>query len=291
MNPTIANIVVATDFSPAAHNALLRAARLAERLGARLHLVHSIAAAGWIDDAIGVPPPVDLVRLQEAVEAALQAECAQLPMQLSAPIGTAILQGPLHRSLPTWLAAHPCELVVLGASGESGWRLLGSTAERLLRQCKVPLLLVRREAAADYSRVVLATDFSETAERATRFGAAIGEPARLFLVHADERLYEPHLAFIGVKTDIVEEYRRERGIAATRRLEASAALLGREQRTLVPILRDAPPSRALTELVSEIDVDLVVVGTTGSGQIWREFLGSVSHHLAITLPCDVLVVP
>jgi nucleotide-binding universal stress UspA family protein len=59
----------------------------------------------------------------------------------------------------------------------------------------------------------------------------------------------------------------------------------------VPVLRDAPPSRALTELVDEIAAGLVVVGTTGRGQVVREFLGSVSHHLATTLPCDVLVVP
>jgi nucleotide-binding universal stress UspA family protein len=71
---------------------------------------------------------------------------------------------------------------------------------------------------------------------------------------------------------------------------ASATRLGDGGHSLVPILRDAPPSRALTELADEIAADLVVVGSSGRGQVAREFLGSVSHNVATTLPCDVLVV-
>ncbi len=292
MNSSIARIVVATDFSAAARRALQRAAQLAERHGAHLYLVHSIAAAGWIDDVIGVAPPSNPSQLHAAVESAMREECAQLAPQLKVPVHMVTLEGALHRSLPVWLAEHPADLVVLGAYGESGWRqvLLGSTAERLLRQCRVPVLLVRNEVDGSYGRVLLATDFSAAAERAATFGAALTAPAHLFLVHADERLYEPHLAFIGVKTDVVEEYRRERGIAAMQRLEASATQLASGASPLVPVLRDAPPSRALTEMVDEIGADLVVVGASGRGQIAREFLGSVSHHLATTLPCDVLVV-
>jgi nucleotide-binding universal stress UspA family protein len=292
MNRSIASIVVATDFSAAARRALQRAAQLAERHGAHLYLVHSIAAAGWIDDAVGVTPPSNPAQLHEAVESALRDECALLAPQPQGPVHTVTLEGALHRSLPVWLAEHPADLVVLGAYGESGWRqvLLGSTAERLVRQCKVPLLLVRNEVDGAYGRVLLATDFSDAAERAAAFGMALTAPAHLFLVHADERLYEPHLAFIGVKTDVVEEYRRERGIAAMRRLDASAARLASSEHAIVPILRDAPPARALTELADEIAADLVVVGSSGRGQVAREFLGSVSHHVATTLPCDVLVV-
>lgn len=292
MNRSIANIVVATDFSAAARRALQRAAQLAERHGAELHIVHSIAAAGWIDDVVGVAPPSKPAQLHEAVESAMREECAQLAPRLLAKLHTVTLEGALHRALPVWLTDHPADLVVLGAYGESGWRqvLLGSTAERLLRQCRVPVLLVRNEVGGDYGRVLLATDFSVGAERAAALGVALAAPAHLFLVHADERLYEPHLAFIGVKTDIVEEYRRDRGIAAMRRLDASAARLAGNERAIVPVLRDAPPMRALTELVDEIAADLVVVGASGRGQVVREFLGSVSHHAATTLPCDVLVV-
>lgn len=292
MTRSIANIVVATDFSAAARRALQRASRLAERHGAELHIVHSIAAAGWIDDVIGVAPPSNPAQLHEAVESAIREECAALAPQAQVRVHTATLEGPLHRTLPAWLAEHPADLVVLGAYGESGWRqvLLGSTAERLLRQCRVPVLLVRNEVIGDYARILLATDFSTAADEAAAFGVALTAPAHHFLVHADERLYEPHLAFIGVKTDIVEEYRRDRGIAAMRRLEASATQLAGDKYSLVPILRDAPPSRALTELAEEIAADLVVVGSSGRGQVAREFLGSVSHHVATTLPCDVLVV-
>jgi nucleotide-binding universal stress UspA family protein len=292
MTRNIANIVVATDFSAVARRALQRAARLADRHGADLHLVHSIAAAGWIDDVVGVAPPSNPAELHAAVDSAMREECALLAPPLQSRVHSVTLEGPLHRTLPAWLAEHPAELVVLGAYGGSGWRqvLLGSTAERLLRQCKVPLLLVRNEVDGDYGRVLLATDFSAAAEDAAAFGVALTAPAHLFLVHADERLYEPHLAFIGVKTDIVEEYRRDRGIAAMQRLEASATRLGGGGHSLVPILRDAPPSRALTELADEIAADLVVVGSSGLGQVAREFLGSVSHHVATTLPCDVLVV-
>jgi nucleotide-binding universal stress UspA family protein len=82
-----------------------------------------------------------------------------------------------------------------------------------------------------------------------------------------------------------------RSSTGRKRLDASARRLSGGASSVVPVLREAPPARVVTELVDELSADLVVVGASGRGQIVREFLGSVSHHLATTLPCDVLVVP
>src|SRR3546814_4085204 len=63
------------------------------------------------------------------------------------------------------LAASNADLVVIGASGSSGLvqRLLGSTAQNVVRSSHVPVLVVRLLGNKAYANSVLATDFSEDA--------------------------------------------------------------------------------------------------------------------------------
>lgn len=291
MSQTLSRIVVATDFSAASDLALERAAVLAQRHQARVHLIHAVAAAGWIDDVIGVAPPLDSNRLNASIAQVLGTQLERLPAPLRASSESHILNGPLHRSLPEWLQQHPAELLLLGARNNEDWRhfLLGSTARRLLRQCPLPLLLVRNPTVGDYQKVLLTTDFSTASERAADLGVALSSPAQYHLLHADERMQEPHLAFIGSRPDVIEDYRRQRSIAAMRKLQEMSEHWAAAGHAVLPVLRDASAAKVLNELVEDLGADLVVLGASGLGQSNREFLGSVSQYAAATLPCDVLI--
>jgi nucleotide-binding universal stress UspA family protein len=293
MSTSLKQILVATDFSPAAQQAVQRAAWLAQRHGAQLHLIHAIAAAGWIDEVIGSSAQPGLAGLRPGIAAELEAQLQFLPESVQQRTQLHVLDGPLPQSLPHWCAQRPAaDLLVLGACNDAHLRhfLLGSTAHRMLRQAELPVLLVRNQSATAYSKVLLSTDFSESSIQAAELGVLLSAPAQYFLFHADERLHEPQLAFIGLSGDVIEDYRRERTVQSMRQLEQLARRWTDAGHQVLPVLRDAPTSRVLSQIVEEAGIDLIVLGASGHGALARSVLGSVSEEAAASLRCDVLVV-
>jgi nucleotide-binding universal stress UspA family protein len=136
------HILVATDGSENAADAIDEAVALADATGATLHGVYVIETRTAYDNAIVDPEEVErtlredgeeaLARLDErAAEAGIEAE-------------TTIREGVPHEEILDYAADCGVDLVVIGATGRSAFKtvLLGSTAERVLRQAAVPVLVV-----------------------------------------------------------------------------------------------------------------------------------------------------
>lgn len=288
MSTRIRSIIAATDFSDAAGLAVARAAHLAREHGAELLLVHAVELGDWLPAATLPAVPDDY---RHAAGAALERTCDELGP--GAACRAVLVEGPLHRALPGLLDAQGCDLLVLGARGTSGWTdaVLGSTADRVLRLQRVPVLLVRGAVTQAYARVVIATDLSIASERAAAFALGMVPDATCLLAHADEPLFEGTLAFAGVSDDVIADYRLQSAAGAMRDLQAQVVRLGEAGAKLIPALRQGRASRELPSLVAEENADLVVVGAQGRSRIEVGLLGSTSRHLASSLGCDVLVVP
>jgi nucleotide-binding universal stress UspA family protein len=103
------------------------------------------------------------------------------------------------RGVDIWSALeHPiarcsADLIVLGTHGRTGAEklLLGSAAEEIFRQARVPVLTIGPavrngiHSAARFNRVLCATDFSAESLAATRFAVSLAaeNQARLVLLH------------------------------------------------------------------------------------------------------------
>jgi nucleotide-binding universal stress UspA family protein len=190
-----------------------------------------------------------------------------------------------------------CELVVVGSRGHTGLKryLLGSVAERTIRLVERCAMVARGPApSAGYRRVLVATDFSQTAERALDFGVRLaGDGAEVALFHC------------AMHPSMVAAVSPEHAISfpmaeAMEELEQRALTQGKELRrrysdTRVAVdfelSRSVAPAGVLERLDQDGDAfDLVVLGTHGR-QGWRRFfLGSVAETTARHAPCSVLVV-
>jgi universal stress protein E len=289
MNAPVRSIIAATDFSAAAERGLDRAARLAREQGAELVLVHAVEAGDWLS----LPGlPVGLSEdYRRAATFALERERDRVGAGIACR--TILVDGALHRALPALLDAQVADLLVLGGRGAGDWAdaVLGSTADRVLRLQRVPVLLARVAPTNAYARVVLATDFSIASEQAAAFALGIVPDATCLLAHVNEPLFEGTLAFAGVSDDLIADYRLQTAANAMRDLQAQAARLGEAGAKPIPALRQGRASRELPALVVAENADLVVVGAQGRSRIEVGLLGSVSRHLASCLGCDVLVVP
>jgi nucleotide-binding universal stress UspA family protein len=138
-------------------------------------------------------------------------------------------------------------------------------------------------------RILVATDFSDTADRALEYalGLAAALGAEVILMHAYEvPVYAfPDGAFLAT-TEISERLAE----AARTALDSAIAARAASKVPLRGVLRTGTPWTEIEAVAKEEKVDLVVVGTHGRKGIARALLGSVAEKIVRTAPCPVLSV-
>lgn len=147
-------IVACVDFSPTSLAALEQAARVAAQDGAALHVLH-VFDAPWHQLHYRAPTPEADPHFQLQYRAGLErrlAACAeQMSQSVREQLGSlqatlAVVDSPAHRSgIVDYAAAVGADLLVLGTRGRSSIRdlLLGSTAERTLRDSRCSVLAIK----------------------------------------------------------------------------------------------------------------------------------------------------
>ena len=146
--PRISQILVATDFSPQASNALEWGRRLAGAFEAKLILLHviDIFSMERIGCVTGGFDPLSLLREQAR-------KCMAELKTLVPDARTVIREGSPRPVIVDAALELDCQLIVMGTHGRSGLAhlLLGSVAEYVVRNGKVPVLTVRTQGAQDES--------------------------------------------------------------------------------------------------------------------------------------------
>lgn len=139
--PAISRILVATDFSAQARNALEWARSLADAFGAKLVLFHvidlfSLAEMGCVME--GGTDPLPLLREQAH-------RCMGELKALVPDAETVIREASPRPTIVEAARELNCQLIVMGTHGRSGLAhlLLGSVAEYVVRTSSVPVLTVR----------------------------------------------------------------------------------------------------------------------------------------------------
>lgn len=136
------NILLATDFSPEAQQAELKAVELAKRCGADLSLVHVVDyyPSMQLEGGLAMLPNIE-ERLNEKAQEDLDACVARLPVELKA---THIGHGPPKGVIVDYARDIGADLIVLGSHGRHGLGLLlGSTATGVLHVAKCDVLAIR----------------------------------------------------------------------------------------------------------------------------------------------------
>ncbi|HSF42348.1 MAG TPA: universal stress protein, partial [Thermoanaerobaculia bacterium] len=178
-------------------------------------------------------------------------------------------------------------LLVVGATeGGRIARLLGSTADRVLRRAHCPVLVVRGELPVPPERVVASVDLSPLSAEAFRRGLGIlrglGAASAievLFVLSVLQRQVAPQFTPEQVDRFAAEEL--DRFVAA--HAGGEAAGLRRKVRT-------GNVREEILEELRETPADLVVLGTHGLGGFDRMAIGSVAADVVREAPCSVLVI-
>lgn len=292
--PSMDTILVLTDFSDGSRQAVDRAARLAHDLGADLHIAHAAllptVIPAWGDPGGGAW--IDANAIVEAAYEGLEREADRVEAVHGDRPKPHVSTGSTHRGLAGVAESVGADLVVVGARGR-GFRLermLGSTAERLVRTLNEPVLVVRTPCTHAYRRAVIATDFSGPALAAADIVGRIAGSAERMLVHVHEDLYEHLAAYSGAPATDRERHSRHAQIQASRSLEHELERLDAMGLGATGAIRDGVASEILPGYIRECGADLLALGAHGRGGLERLLLGSVSAWLLGQVDCDVLVV-
>ena len=140
---TIRTILVPTDFSESADAALAKAFELAEKLGARIHLLHAYGIPP-IPDAMGMGVGVDLLGPIERAASAELTQLAQRYAQRPEYVGALLEMGDARDLIVRHAKQLPADLIVMGTHGRRGMQhfVLGSVAEGVVRNAPCPVLVV-----------------------------------------------------------------------------------------------------------------------------------------------------
>ena len=278
-------VVAAVDFSPGSAAALVRAADLAERSGAALHLMHADVLFRSSGD--GAPDASPSSALRVRVER-LAADALGLdhPAELDALAPTVAVVRDTTPRAAILRYADGADLLVVGTHGRSGIArvLLGSVAESLVACAPCPVLTVpASDAAPPTAPVLVAVDFSARSQAALAAGAALaalyGAPVELVHAVRDAGPYPPMAPELLSVSDVDPA----RDAAVRERL---ARFAGETAVAAVHVAYGAP-SHAVPALAADIGAGVVVMGTHARTGLAR-IVGSVAQATLRRAPCPVL---
>jgi nucleotide-binding universal stress UspA family protein len=270
------------------------AVRLAEAVGAELHVLHvfdppdtTLLADGTILSASALDAGY-LPRVLGALASRLDAQVRKFARP-DLRFEVHALPGTPHRRLAHFAAELDAEVLVIGATRHGRlWRdILGTTAERVLRASDVPVLVLHQPFFQPVQRVLLTTDLSDLSARVhdqavetvqTLFGQNPLELRSLLVVEHAAALALHH------SSSTLEAL----GCAAVERFLAARAPAAAP---VVPRTRLGDPS---TEVNIEADAwraDLIVLGTHGRTGLSRYVFGSVAASVLRDATRNVLVIP
>ncbi|WP_281614135.1 universal stress protein [Flammeovirga sp. SubArs3] len=272
----IHNILVPTDFSPEATNALEVAVQIAKLNNASISLLHvidiptinhydSLSVFGAGD--IGMDDPEIYshytTKLQEVVNNKINKIIEENP---NIKIEKHIEFDSLQRHLADFVVKDKTDLIIIGSQGISGLDeyLIGSNTEKIIRLSKVPVLTIKKQASHFApKKIVYAADFHKVSD---------GAIATLKLFQS---LYDATIHFVKVITP----GNFEATPFSIQQLEEFAED-NKFENYEVHTFNDFSEEEGIRGFAQFIDADMISMSTHGRTGIQHILLGSIAEEVA-----------
>lgn len=279
-------ILVATDFSTRSDRALRRATLLARQFAAELVFAHVV------DD----DQPARLVAAEERESQVLLEELAAT---VAATDGLAcsfrIAHGEAFAGVQDIARQIEPGLIVIGPHRRQLLRdvFIGTTAERIIRDTRHPVLMVNAFATGPYRHLLLPVDLSAHSalaiQAARDLGLTAGVPATV--MHAYDSLSDSLIVSSGATPERVKAAADRAAQDARRQVENFLVETGfSPAHVLVRPLHGFAAGTIATS-AREQGADLVVLATRGCTGLTKIILGSVAEELLRVAEVDVLAIP
>jgi nucleotide-binding universal stress UspA family protein len=284
----IANILYATDFSPAAIAALPYVRGIAMRYGSKVHVLHVRPQMSYAFVTPNMVPNV--MEIQERLETEETNELDQFFARI--PHDIVFESGELSEEVDKLIHSKLIDLVVIGTNGRTGAAkvLLGSVAAEILRQAPCPVLTVGPHCAGkantdlEMREILYATDFSPESIAAAPYAISLAQEnqAEITLVNVIPRS-------VGTVLVHAEEYFD----SSWRRLRNMVPPEAELWCTPTCIVTTGQPAEAILKLTWDRRPDLIVLGAKNvehSMGVATHLSSATAQTVIANAPCPVLTV-
>jgi len=278
-------ILVATDFSHVADDAVRAAISLAKTFGSELVLLHVLR------EVPGSPIALDM--LKDKVTERLQGVRRDIEAEKVQVAEAAVASGVPFDQIIQYADRHDVNVIIVGSGEKTGDDRfqLGITAERLLRKANKPVWVVKAGTAPGIKRMLCPVDCSDPSRRALRNAVHLARNCNAELTVLN--VIQPWGSFNPAYTSLDD-------VAA----EAQSAYMEEQQSRLDRFLQDfdfhgvswknevrqGAPHREILTVTGEMQPDLIVMGTVGKTGLTRILMGSVTEKVVREMPCSVITV-
>ena len=279
-------LLCATDLLPKSESAIERAALLAEGLGAKLSLLHVVSPFA--------PQRVLEQTLQTAI-ARMRSRVRPPMWRAKAKAGAGVLVGNPRRLIVSSLARENADLLVIGPHRQRGAldSLQDSIAEKVVSARRCPVLVVQRDASAEYKKVLLALDMNAESGAALRVAERLGltGAAQAAVVHAYASPQFELLPAAGAELATVAAHADDLAAAVSDAMREFLTRESAQPNHYELIVAEGRPAATIVDALETYQPDLLVMGSRGHGRIGRAVAGSVANQLLKEARCDILIVP
>ncbi|WP_179344300.1 universal stress protein [Winogradskyella ursingii] len=258
-------ILVPTDFSEQADNALKVAAMLAKKHNAEIYLLHMMEIPMQQIDPINahsdVPEALFFMKLAHKRFEDLMSSDFLEGITVHETVKADITFNEIKETCKEF----DIDLIVMGSHGASGLKemFIGSNAEKVVRTSDVPVLVIKNEHKTfDISKFVFASDFQndnkETYLQAVKFAKMFGSKIHLLMVNTANNFLTSYDAMARINDFISGQDFKNYTIT---------------------IHNDLSVEQGILNFSSEIDADLIGISTHGRQGIAHFFNSSISEDL------------
>ncbi|GIZ07340.1 universal stress protein [Flavobacterium sp. UMI-01] len=258
-------ILVPTDFSSQAENALKTAATIAKKTNAEIELLHMLEIPSQMNDAItgaaGIPEIMHFIKkANEILE-----ETAQHPCLQDILVSKHVKFEKASEGILSFIKDHNTDLIVMGSKGISGIEeiLIGSNTEKVVRHSDVPVLVVKNnDINFEEPHIVFASDFAEV----------IKTPFQKMIDFAS--IFNAKLSLVTICTP--NSFKST--IVARKMTETFLTSFNLKHYT-THLYNDTNVEKGILNFSSEVGADIIALCTHGRTGLVHFFTGSISEDL------------
>ncbi len=278
----IKRILVGIDVFSQSDHVLKRALMVAKRNKAELFLVHAVQIPWFSTPSYfgGKEITIDIEGTREKIEEKINS----LNIDDKVPYSVFVREGAADDILLYESKVLKADMIVIGANTKNKKSFLGTTAEKVAHQSRLPVLIVKNSVENPYQNIVAPTDFQIQSKQSIIFAKDVFPSAKINVVHSSETIYaEGPYTIVG--PDFVQ-YNEAAKACTEQDLKDLMKELSIEKAKIID--GESNSKKVLLKYINKGSYDLVVVGSRGTAG-FKALLGSVASTILRETSIDVLV--
>ena len=295
---SIKNILLPTDFSKNANQALVYAVKLADVMAAKLTLLH----VNTLFQEDPNNPDYHFPSLEEFYHKSEDTADKNLQEMTSQHVHIKIENKVVRGFSPAneivnFVNANKIELVVIGTHGRTALKhfLIGSVAEKVLRHVSCPVVSVSHHehemlTTPEIEKIIVPIDFSTFSKKALENAKelAVLFKAKIKVIHVVDDTIHPAFYIAGEDSifDIFPDVKEKTMKSLKELLPEDDNILSEDGL----VIREGKPHVEIVKFADEENADLIVMATHGLSGIEHLLLGSVTEKVIRKARCPVFAI-